>query len=201
MKGRSTIVWIITGAAALLGILTTLVYSQSRNLQDNLSSKCNPHVQASKPRLAQNYGGLPFNFGINKGQTHPQVKFLSRGRCYTTLLAGDEEVLSLIKPSAAGRHLPDNRELPMANRLLWPATINGPPTSERLHPSLIRNSKSEVNPNPNTSPNSNPEQISSDVVRIKRSLGQRPSADGLTVGSFPVTTNPQSIKGRIDSTC
>ena len=35
--------------------------------------------QTAQPRLATAYGKLPLSFEINRGQTDPQVKFLSRG--------------------------------------------------------------------------------------------------------------------------
>src|SRR5215472_15650440 len=46
-------------------------------------------------RLFENYGKLPLSFELNRGQTDPQVKFLSRGRGYAMFLTSEEAVLSL----------------------------------------------------------------------------------------------------------
>jgi hypothetical protein len=45
------------------------------------------------------YGKLPLSFEANKGQTNPQVKFMSCGGGYTTFLTADEAVLVLRKSS------------------------------------------------------------------------------------------------------
>ena len=59
--------------------------------------------QAAQPRLATAYGKLPLSFEINRGQTDPQVKFLSRGSGYSLFLTGSEAVLALKKPGARSR--------------------------------------------------------------------------------------------------
>jgi hypothetical protein len=51
-------------------------------------------------RLGGNYGNLPLQFEANQGQTHPQVKFLCRGRGYSLYLTASEAVVVL---SRAGR--------------------------------------------------------------------------------------------------
>ena len=56
--------------------------------------------QAAQPRLQESYGKLPLSFEINRGQTDPQVKFLSRGNGYSLFLTGSEAVLALKKPGA-----------------------------------------------------------------------------------------------------
>jgi hypothetical protein len=48
---------------------------------------------ASNPQVVATYGKLPLAFEINKGQTDPQVKFLSRGSGYALFLTSDEAVL------------------------------------------------------------------------------------------------------------
>ena len=58
---------------------------------------------ATQPRLAESYGNLPLSFEINRGQTDPQVKFLSRGSRYSLFLTGNEAVLSLKKPGASSQ--------------------------------------------------------------------------------------------------
>ncbi|PYV39316.1 MAG: hypothetical protein DMG06_23495 [Acidobacteria bacterium] len=51
--------------------------------------------QESQKRFVKNYGKLPLTFEANRGQTDPQVKFLSRGPGYTVFLTSTEAVLTL----------------------------------------------------------------------------------------------------------
>ena len=63
----------------------------------------------AKAGLAQAYGKLPLRFEENRGQSDPQVKFLSRGAGYSLFLTEREAVLSLIKkakPPAPGSSAP-----------------------------------------------------------------------------------------------
>jgi hypothetical protein len=54
-----------------------------------------PGVEWSRP--------LPLRFEANQGQSHPTVKFLSRGRGYTLFLTPEEAVLAVMgRPHAAG---------------------------------------------------------------------------------------------------
>src|ERR671936_629282 len=62
---------------------------------------CTICVQASgassqaQPGIQNIYNKLPLAFEINQGQTHDQVKFLTRGSGYTFFLTAQEAVLSL----------------------------------------------------------------------------------------------------------
>src|SRR5262249_40781627 len=47
------------------------------------------------------YSTLPLIFEVNRGQTDPLVKFLSRGPGYNLFLTSSEAVLEFAKPSAA----------------------------------------------------------------------------------------------------
>lgn len=49
----------------------------------------------SSARLSEAYGKLPLSFEANKGQTRPEVKFLSRGSGYSLFLTSSEAVLAL----------------------------------------------------------------------------------------------------------
>jgi len=49
------------------------------------------------------YGELPLSFEANRGQTDPQVKFLSRGPGYTVFLTATQAVLALKKPGETGK--------------------------------------------------------------------------------------------------
>jgi len=53
---------------------------------------------AASPRGVELSGNLSLIFELNRGQTDPQVKFLSRGRGYALFLTPGEMVLGLTKP-------------------------------------------------------------------------------------------------------
>ena len=87
-----------------------------------------------RAKLAKNYGKLPLSFEPNRGQTDPQVKFLSRGRGYGLFLTGSEAVLALRNAS---------RE-PKAGNGPLPGTKNDRlRTTDALFPSLIKNPESQ----------------------------------------------------------
>ncbi|HEY2989914.1 MAG TPA: hypothetical protein VGL11_19500, partial [Candidatus Binatia bacterium] len=50
-----------------------------------------------RPTINEVYGRLPLSFEANRGQSHEQVKFLSRGRGYTLFLTSTEAVMVLTK--------------------------------------------------------------------------------------------------------
>src|SRR6202165_196808 len=52
-------------------------------------------ARANQPQVDRVYGKLPLSFEVNRGQTDPRVKFISRGNGYTLFLAPTEAVLSL----------------------------------------------------------------------------------------------------------
>src|SRR5687768_8566470 len=51
-----------------------------------------PADAAATTRVRDAYGKLPLSFELNRGQTDPQVKFLSRGPGYTLFLTATEAV-------------------------------------------------------------------------------------------------------------
>src|SRR5882762_8774828 len=59
-----------------------------------------PAVAATDARVSERYGKLPLKFEANRGQTHKDVRFLSRGAGYSLYLTGGEAVLVLAKPDA-----------------------------------------------------------------------------------------------------
>src|SRR5437899_7484118 len=65
-----------------------------------LEDRCVPSTGDLRGTIA-GYGQLPLSFEMNKGQTDPQVNFLSRGSGYALFLTASEAVLSLQKPVAA----------------------------------------------------------------------------------------------------
>ena len=50
-------------------------------------------------RVSETYGRLPLYFEANRGQTDPQVKFISRGDGYVLFLTSREAVLALNAPT------------------------------------------------------------------------------------------------------
>jgi beta-propeller repeat-containing protein len=57
-----------------------------------------PAAAATDARLSESYGKLPLQFEANRGQTHKDVRFLSRGPGYSLYLTAGEAVLVLAKP-------------------------------------------------------------------------------------------------------
>ena len=70
-----------------------------------------PAAAATDARVSESYGKLPLQFEANRGQTHKDVRFLSRGPGYSLYLTEGEALLVLSKLSAdAKRDAPDARE-------------------------------------------------------------------------------------------
>src|SRR2546430_982050 len=63
-------------------------------------------AQASETRLHEAYGKLPLSFEANRGQTDPQVKFLSRSSHHTLFLTSDEAVMVFMKPELSANGQP-----------------------------------------------------------------------------------------------
>src|SRR5438876_1216297 len=63
-------------------------------------------VQASETRLQEKYGTLPLSFETNRGQTDPQVKFLSRGPHHMLFLTSDEAVMVFMTPEPSAKGEP-----------------------------------------------------------------------------------------------
>lgn len=65
------------------------------------SSSDAPAVKAAstetRAKIAEQFGKLPLSFEVNKGQTAPAVKFLSRGLGYQLFLTGNEAVLVFLR--------------------------------------------------------------------------------------------------------
>src|SRR6266853_906649 len=58
-----------------------------------------PAAAVTDARVSESYGKLPLQFEANRGQTHQDVHFLSRGPGYTVYLTAGEAVLVLTKPT------------------------------------------------------------------------------------------------------
>src|SRR6476620_6098126 len=59
--------------------------------------------EQARLRIDASYGNLPLSFEPNRGQTDPQVKFLSRAGNRTLWLTSDEAVLAVARQSRVGR--------------------------------------------------------------------------------------------------
>jgi hypothetical protein len=59
-----------------------------------------PPLAAAQARVSDAYGRLPLLFEANRGQTHDEVRFLSRGPGYSLYLTAGEAVLALPGPVA-----------------------------------------------------------------------------------------------------
>jgi len=59
-----------------------------------------PAGAATNARMSESYGKLPLQFEANRGQTHKDVRFLSRGPGYSLYLTAGETVLVLSQPKA-----------------------------------------------------------------------------------------------------
>jgi len=58
-----------------------------------------PAAAAEDARVNETYGKLPLHFEANRGQTHKDVRFLSRGPGYSFYLTSGEAVLVLTRPN------------------------------------------------------------------------------------------------------
>jgi hypothetical protein len=64
-----------------------------------------PAAAAPDVRVSESYGKLPLQFEANRGQTHKDVRFLSRGAGYSLYLTAGEAVLVLSKPGADAKRV------------------------------------------------------------------------------------------------
>lgn len=70
-----------------------------------------PTEPAAAAQMTQDYGKIPQYFEANRGQTDPEVKFLSRGRGYTLLLTAHEALLALSRKGKRGNETADQTAL------------------------------------------------------------------------------------------
>jgi hypothetical protein len=83
-------------------------------------------------RIREVYGKLPLSFELNRGQTDPQVKFLSRGPGYTLFLTATDAVMSLASPTASGATDGVEAEDPRASARTREAMPASPRTTLRM---------------------------------------------------------------------
>jgi hypothetical protein len=91
-----------------IAVLLSLAAEVRRQKSQPISDQSAGPASAPKPGRARSldaasYGKLPLSFELNKGQTDPQVKFISRGPGYGLFLTADSAVLSLSKNGEASQ--------------------------------------------------------------------------------------------------
>src|SRR5215475_5487975 len=86
---------------SLLLVCLLCAASQVRTLNPKTrAASLKPAEAATRARVTEAYGALPLSFEVNRGQTDPSIKFLSRGANYSFSLAPTEATLQLRDVSA-----------------------------------------------------------------------------------------------------
>jgi hypothetical protein len=89
----------VIGIACLVATIAGVIFVAARSEDSETPTT---HVAVSTPetnaRIAERFGQLPLSFESNKGQTDPEVRFLTHGPGYDLFLTAAEAVLSLQKP-------------------------------------------------------------------------------------------------------
>ena len=80
--------WKVSAASAPTGLL------RGANSVAKSATPASPSVGA-RDQMLRSYGHLPLSFEANRGQSDPQVKFLSHGAGYTLFLTENEAVLAM----------------------------------------------------------------------------------------------------------
>ena len=85
------------------GVVTTAAAGRASASIHPLPAVAHPAAGAPAAlRAREAFGKLPLSFEANHGQTHPDVKFLSRGNGYSLFLSATEAVFVLRPPGGAG---------------------------------------------------------------------------------------------------
>jgi len=92
-------------------ILTVALFTIYFTLRPKSSD--NKPIAANPPSSAETYGAIPLHFQPNVGQAAEQIKFLSRGKGYTLLLAPDGAVLELQNQTKIKDEQPKTERLKM----------------------------------------------------------------------------------------
>src|SRR2546427_12199197 len=100
----------------IIGLLLTVIgllgLSGAQGQSENYRRVGKPATAAGasgptqQARLHETYGKLPLSFEANRGQTDPEVKFLSRGPHDTLFLTSDEAVMVFTKPELSAKNTP-----------------------------------------------------------------------------------------------
>ena len=72
----------------------------------------------TKKQISETYGKLPLSFEANRGQTDPQVKFMSRGSGYSLFLTPEDAVIALRAPSRSSSNQSENSSDVLRMRLV-----------------------------------------------------------------------------------
>jgi hypothetical protein len=152
--------FLLVGSVSLLAMFAGGRVADATQNQPAAAPGQSASVEA-KLRTVDLYAKRPLSFERNDGQTDAQVKFISRGDCYTLFLTSSDAVLALRKPgreSVKGKHAPSAS---LAKDKLGSVNDIAPPAAAEA----IRSRPSERKP----------EKIESEILRI-RLIGANPAA-------------------------
>lgn len=91
--------WLPTSILVSAVFFASLVWAQdAKTSQDNNSQSSSVDTAKALSMIAK----TPMSFEVNRGQTDPRVKFLSRGLGYTLFLTGNWAVMALERTNSAG---------------------------------------------------------------------------------------------------
>ena len=105
---RTMILWLLTIAAIALLQVLPLAAANADEFASPVGMGLAPGTtpkpdETVRVRVSDAYGKLPLSFEVNRGQTDPKVKFLSRGPRHTLFLTSSEAVLVFMKPETLGK--------------------------------------------------------------------------------------------------
>jgi hypothetical protein len=163
---------VIYSGCVSIALLGAVLFSFHGGLQAPKSIPADRRITGvpaqNQPRLVASYGKLPLSFEVNRGQTDPQVKFLSRGRGYTLFLTGDAAVLEVQEPGFRSQESGSETKGTRATSGSQRTTGHGPGTTP-----LIQNPKSK---------------IENEFVRL-RLVGANPKAEVMGSDELPGKAN------------
>ena len=138
----------------------------------------------SRTHLAASYGKLPLSFEANQGQTHREVKFLSRASGYSLFLTANQAVVAL-RSRQSGTHSGVSRQATPTSDEFSSSLIATPNSLPRFLASLTPIPESPAPISPVTSGD---EPAIPSVLRMKL-VGANPSARVVGLDELPGKSN------------
>ena len=102
---KNTLMRIVGGVRSAIILLSLLVIAALGLIPALPGSVANAD-DITPSAVSEAYGKLPLSFEANRGQTDPQVKFLSRSSHHTLFLTSDEAVMVFMKPELSANGQP-----------------------------------------------------------------------------------------------
>ncbi len=130
-------------------------WTSGRGRGATVASSPTPSPAASS--AVKSFGRMPLAFEENRGQTDARVRFLSRGKGYTLFLTGDEAVLRLNEPGAAGDRSSGPHPRPLSSQTAGSKIVTRLPAGEgslRSKPGSDRSAAGSQSPLSSSSPGS-----------------------------------------------